>query len=40
MELYNLKAFAKKQSEISKVRRLAQRAFGKRRGVYHYEYLD
>ncbi len=40
MNIKTMKECVKKLDELSKARRVVQRAFGVRRGHHHYEYLD
>jgi len=40
MNIKQMKETAKKLDEMSKARRVVQRAFGVRRGHHHFEYLD
>lgn len=38
--LEELKVVVKTQRQLDKARRMVNRAFGSRRAVHHYEYLD
>lgn len=40
MNIKMMKESVKKHEELSKARRVVQRAFGVRRGHHHFEYLD
>ncbi len=40
MSFKDLKHYLKGQEDLAKIRRMTERAFGKRRAHYHFEYLD
>ena len=40
MSFKDLKQYLKGQEDLAKIRRMTERAFGKRRAHYHFEYLD
>lgn len=39
-QINELKQVIKTQRQLDKARRVIQRAFGSRRALHHYEYLD
>ena len=40
MSFKDLKHYLKGQEDLAKIRRMTERAFGKRSAHYHFEYLD